>query len=71
MRTQEYQTTGMLILSVNKPGWKRTTHQVENKIKFTAAEILRGASSLNLDEPGSKLANVLGRRGHVTGESRE
>ena len=69
MRTQEYQTTGMLILSVNKPGWKRTTHQVENKIKFIAAEILRGACRLNFDEPGSKLSNVLGRRDYVTGAS--
>ena len=43
MMTQEYQTTSMLILSVNKPGWKRTTLQVENKVKFIAAEIVRGA----------------------------
>ena len=56
---------GLPIPSVNKPGWRRTTHtcndvyQVENNIKFIAAEALRGVGSLIFDARGSTLASEL------------
>ena len=66
---------GWLNLSVQKPGWRRTSHtcndehQVENKMKFIAAGGLRGVSFLIFDARGSRLDNELCRRDCVTVES--
>ena len=38
------------------------------KIKFLAAEALRGVGGLVLDANGKRFANELGRRDYVTGE---
>merc|ERR1712224_1025440 len=38
------------------------------KIKFLAAEALRGVGGLVLDSQGKRFANELGRRDYVTGE---
>merc|ERR1712207_99266 len=44
------------------------TIDLEAKIKFLAAEALRGVGGLVLDANGNRLANELGRRDYVTGE---
>merc|ERR1719487_274503 len=38
------------------------------KVKFLAAEALRGVGGLLLDAEGNRFANELGRRDYVTGE---
>ena len=38
------------------------------KIKFLAAEALRGVGGIVLDANGNRFANELGRRDYVTGE---
>jgi len=38
------------------------------KVKFLAAEALRGVGGLVLDANGKRFANELGRRDYVTGE---
>ena len=38
------------------------------KVKFLAAEALRGVGGIMVDASGKRFANELGRRGYVTGE---
>ena len=69
------QDGGLLIMCVGKRGWQRATpscndvYQVENKIKFIAAEALRGVSSLIFIARENRLANELGRRDFGTVET--
>merc|ERR1712166_1230577 len=42
--------------------------EADAKVKFLAAEALRGVGGIILDKEGSRFANELGRRDYVTGE---
>ena len=71
------QEDGLPILTVDKPGWRRTTHSAMICIKLgtrsSSSEQKRSQESAvsgpNFDARGSRLANELGRRDYVTGES--